>query len=115
MGFTNSTKKTVFIDPIPLQSSPNYTYDLETQSQRSTADSKDPYYYNDSHSDSLGKPSNTEDEYVDEDDRVLTIGLAREIISELKYDILKSIPVIKSSNEWIFYVVAILLLIVVFK
>jgi hypothetical protein len=56
-----------------------------------------------------------DNDYVDEDDRVLTIGLAREIVSELKYDILKSIPIIKSSNQWIFYVVALLLLIVVFK
>jgi hypothetical protein len=45
----------------------------------------------------------------------LTIGLTKEIVSELKYDIIKSIPAIKSSNVWIFYVVAVLLLLMLFK
>lgn len=56
-----------------------------------------------------------EEEYKDEDDRVLTIGLAKEIIRDLKYDIINSIPAIKSSNVWIFYVVAVLLLLILFK
>jgi hypothetical protein len=56
-----------------------------------------------------------DDEYEDEDDKVLTIGLAREIVRELKYDIVKSISSIKTSYGWIFYVVAVLLLILLFK
>ena len=56
-----------------------------------------------------------DNEYTDEDDKVLTIGLAREIIQELKYDIVKSLPSIKTSDGWIVYVVALLLLILLFK
>jgi len=56
-----------------------------------------------------------DEEYEDEDDKILTIGLAREITRELQYDIVKSISTIKTSYEWIFYVIAVLLLILLFK
>jgi len=56
-----------------------------------------------------------DDEYIDEDDKVLTIGVTREIVQELKYDIIKSISTIKISDGWIVYVVALLLLILLFK
>lgn len=56
-----------------------------------------------------------DDEYEEEDDKILTNGLAREIVRELKYDIVKSISTIKTSFEWIFYVVAVILLILLFK
>jgi hypothetical protein len=61
------------------------------------------------------RSSSIDNEYTDEDDKVLTIGLAREIIQELKYDIVKSLPSIKTSDGWIVYVVALLLLILLFK
>lgn len=54
-------------------------------------------------------------EIDDEDDRVLTLGLAREIVREFKQDIITSISILMSSYRWIFYGVGVILLLLLFK
>lgn len=77
IGFTNSTKNIVIIDPVSLSSTHANTHDTDSQNLRSPADSKDSYYNKDEYHDKDEDEDHDKedgDEYKydddDEDDRI---------------------------------------------
>ena len=74
IGFTNSTKNIVIIDPVSLSSTHANTHDTDSQNLRSPADSKDPYYTSleedgdDDDKDDKDEDHDKEDDDDDDDD-----------------------------------------------
>lgn len=56
-----------------------------------------------------------EDDYVDEEDRALTIGFSRELIGNLKKEVIESISLVKTSYRWTFYGVVLIILLLLSK